>query len=126
MRTERVVDRDAAHAEVAVDFIRSWHGVDHGVGLDVPQSLVINKKESAVTRDGTTDRSAKIISHQKIRAHVIKGVRVKDIVAQKLVSSPVEIVRSAARDNVDLPAAGAAHLGRVTSGLHLELLNRIR
>src|SRR4051794_35902005 len=99
MRTERVVDGDAAHAEVAVDFIRGRHGVDHGVRLNVSQSLVIGEKESAVTGNGTTDRSAKIISHQKIRAHVVKGVRVEDIVAQELVSSAVEIVRSAARDN---------------------------
>src|SRR5215831_2463259 len=62
VRAERVVNGDAAHAEIAVHLIFGGHGIDHRVGFDVAQTLVIGKEENAITGDGSADGHPKIIS----------------------------------------------------------------
>src|SRR5690242_1009486 len=91
------------------------------------QALVVDKEKAAVTNDWTTERSTEVVTHEMIRfVHLVERPRVEGVVAQKLVSSAVKLIRAAARDDVDLTAAGAADVGRVTSGLDLELLHAIR
>src|SRR5882672_110403 len=60
------------------------------------------------------------------RVHFVKGPGIEDIVAQELVSSSVELIRAGSSNDVDLPAAGSAHLGGIASRLHFEFLHRVR
>src|SRR6266550_1625890 len=127
MRAERVVDGDASHPEITVDFVRCGYRLNHRVGLCMPQSFIVEKEEAFVSRDGTTERSTEIISHQMIRrVHLIKSARVQSVVAQKLIGRSMKIVRAGARRDIDLAAARAAHLGRVTSCHDQKFPNAVR
>ncbi len=111
MRAERIKDRDAAHAEVAVHFVSRRHRVDHGNRFGMTEPFVISEKESLVMNYWTTDGASKIVLHQKIKSHVVKRVSIEDVVPQELVAGPVELVGTSPGHNIDLAAAGATHLG---------------
>ena len=54
--------------------------------------------------DRAAQRCTEIVPHQMIRrTHFIERSRIERIVAQKLVNGPVQLVRPAACDDVDLP-----------------------
>ena len=74
---------------------------------------------------GSAERSAKIVLHQVVVAHGIERGGVEGAIAQKFIGGAMKLVRAGARHNVDLTASGAAHLGGVASGLHLEFLHCI-
>ena len=120
-----VVDIHAALAEIAGVFSRSWHGVNHGVHFRVPQCFIVQEEESlASALDWAAKRGAKVVLHQEIRsAHLVEGVGVHVAIAKELVSRAVEVAGPGTRDDVDLATPGAAHVGRVTPGLHLKLLH---
>ena len=127
MRAERVIDRNAGHPEITVDFVCRGHGVNHAHRLCMAQPLVVEKEETTLTSDRTAERGPEIISHQMTRGvHVIEIACVENVVAQKLVRCSMKFVRAGARCDVDLAAAGAAHLGGVTSGHHLKFLHGVR
>ena len=61
-----------------------------------------------------------------IGAHGIEAVRIQRTIAQELISRTVRLIRSRARDYVDLSATRATHLSGVASSLNLEFLNCVR
>ena len=76
--------------------------------------------------DGSADRCAEVVLDEEISAaHLVERVGVHGAVAQELVGGSVEAAGSGAGDDVDLPAARAAHFGRVAAGLYLELLHGV-
>ena len=93
----------------------------------MPQPFVVEKEKALIPRDRTAERRPEIISHQMIRrVHIIKGAGVEHVVAQELVGRAVKFVRAGSGCDIDLPAAGATHLGGVTSAHHLKFPYAVR
>src|SRR5262245_15066890 len=57
--------------------------------------------------------------------HFVEGASVEDIAPEKLVNRTVQLVSSAAGDDIYLASACAAHLSGIASRLNFEFLDRI-
>src|SRR6185369_11512352 len=66
MRAERVVDRGAAHLEVAVYLILSRHGGDHCFRPRMPQAFVVEKEKALIANDWATKGTAAVVAHKMI------------------------------------------------------------
>ena len=122
-----IVDGDAAHLEIAGDFLGRGNRLGHRIGLGMPVTFVVEKEKGFVVNEGTAERSAKIVLHEKFRrAHRSERVRVHRSVAQEIVGRAVKRVASGASDDIDLPAAGSSHFRGIAAGFHLEFLHRVR
>ena len=60
-----------------------------------------------------------------IVAHGFESAGIHGAVAKKLVDSSVVLAGTGMRDDIDLAAAGAAHVGGVAAGFHLKFLHGI-
>src|SRR6185369_8396099 len=126
MRAERVIDRSAAHLEVAVYLILSRNGGDHCFRPRLPQPFVVEKEKTLIANDWTTKRAAEVIAHEMVRLiHLVEGASVEGVVAQELIRCSVKLIPAGTCHNVDLPTACAADLSRIASRLDFELLNTI-
>ena len=102
---------------------------EHGVGLGVPLSVVVEEEEVAVTADRTADRAAElVIVIRRLRPVVQlvdRVVRVQSLVSEELEHRSMKFVAARFRDDVDDRAAGSPVLGGERVGVHLELLHGI-
>jgi hypothetical protein len=122
-RRRRIVDLEGAHAEVARELSLRGNGEDLGVRLRKTETFVIHKEEclAILAEQRAPERRAVVVLHEVIVAHRAEGAGIHRAVAQEFVSGAVVLVRPRARDDVDLTAASAAHVGGVAAGLDLEL-----
>ena len=92
-RRVRVVDRHAAHAEVAFNLVRRRHCLRHAVRLHMAQAFIVHEEERVLLRaDGSAERAAKVVLHQVVRsAHIVERVRIHRAIAQKLVGGAVQV-----------------------------------
>ena len=117
---------DAGMTEIASDFLRRRHRVNHGIGHGVPEAFIVHEEECLIANNWATERCAKIVLHHVIVSHVVERRGIHESIAQEFVNRSVILIAPAACDNVDLSAARAAHFRRVASGLHFKFLHRIR
>ena len=67
LRRRRIIDIDAALAEVARGFGSGGHRVDHRHGLDIAQAFVVHEEERlAGVPDRAANRRAEVVLHQEI------------------------------------------------------------
>src|SRR5258708_9179347 len=124
-RRRRIVDFDVAYAEIAPDFVLCRNGQNLCVRLRQAQALVIDKEKCLLPDERTAERSAEIVLHQVIVAHGREGAGIHRTVAQKFVYRSVILTVAKVRDDINLAAAGAAHVRSVTAGFHLKFFTRI-
>ena len=116
---ERIDERHARGAEVAVVLGRGGHVRQPGVGLDAVDDLDVREEERRPFADRTAERAAELVLAQP-RFRVVVGQQavagVQRRVAEVLVGAALQVARARSHDDVDL-AAGAAAVGGVVGVL---------
>src|SRR5262249_59145991 len=111
--------------EIGLYRLGGGQGENRGVGLGQAKTLVVHKEKSVLLKRGGGERSAVVVLHQMVVAHGAEGGGVHRAVAQKFVDRAMKPAGAGVRDDVDLAAAGAAHVGGVTAGFDLEFFDRV-
>lgn len=128
---QRALQRHRASAGVREEPLPLFERRDGGQregARHAPEALVVGEKEELVFADGSAERRAELILHERgllVLARLKETDGVQLGVAQELPSRAMELVGPAAHRGVDDRPAGAAILGRVIVGDHLELRHRI-
>ena len=124
VRRRGIVDRFAAHAEVAENFVSSWHRVRHRVGFRVAQSLIVHKEKCFPTSKRAAQRAAVVVLYEMLRhSHVAERVRIERTIPQEFISRSVNLIAARFQHYADHARRRAAKLGGIAVRHHLELLH---
>ena len=120
-RRQRIVDGDGQLAEVAVAHPGRRHGDHVGDALLLLEPFVVGEEERPIGAERSTEAAAILMLAEHGLGRGEEVLRVEAIVAGKLERRPAEAVGARLGEDVHDAAGGAPGLGRVVTGLDLDL-----
>src|SRR5262249_4910234 len=116
----RIIDDEVVLRKISGLLGGSRHRSGAGYALTFVMAFVTEKEKRAILLNRSAQRGAILIAAEFCLVQVEKVSRIEHIVAHKLVSGAMHLVRSRLGNHVDLGAGASAERGGVGAGLDFE------